>query len=38
MLLGYSFEPRPNGRALVSGGSVMRIGFSTNGGHVNSCK
>ena len=27
MLLGYSFEPRLNSRALGSGGSVMTIGF-----------
>ena len=27
MLLGYSFEPRLNNRALGSGGSVMTIGF-----------
>ena len=31
MLLGYSFEPRPNSRALATGGSVMLIGLSTNG-------
>ena len=31
MLLGYSFEPRTNSWALVSGGSVIRIGLSTNG-------
>ena len=31
MLLGYSFEPRPNSRALATGGSVMIIGLSTNG-------
>ena len=26
MLLGYSFEPRPNNRALATAGSVMTIG------------
>ena len=35
MLLGYSLEPRPNGRALVIEGSVTTIGIysrtSTNG-------
>ena len=31
MLLGYSFEPRPNGRALATTGSVMTIGSSING-------
>ena len=28
MLLGYSFEPRPNSRALSIADSVMTIGFS----------
>ena len=31
MLLGYSFEPRPNSLALATAGSVMAIGLSTNG-------
>ena len=31
MLLGYSFEPRPNSRALATGGWVMIIGLSRNG-------
>ena len=30
MLLGYSFEPRPNNRALATAGSVMTIGLSTS--------
>ena len=32
MLLGYSFESRPNSRALASGGSVMTTGLSINRG------
>ena len=28
MLLGYSFEPRPNSRAMGTAGSVMIIGFA----------
>ena len=28
MLLGYSFEPRPNSRAVGTAGSVMIIGFA----------
>ena len=31
MLLGYSFEPRPNSRVLATAGSVMPIGLSVNG-------
>ena len=31
MLVGYSFEPRLNSRALAIAGSVMTIGLSTNG-------
>ena len=31
MLLGYSFEPRPNSRVLATAGSVMPIGLSING-------
>ena len=31
MLLGYSFEPRSNRRALATVGSVMTIGLSKNG-------
>ena len=31
MLLGYSFEPRPNSRVLATADSVMIIGFSING-------
>ena len=31
MLLAYSFEPRPNSRALGTAGSVMTIGLSING-------
>ena len=31
MLLGYSFEPRPNNCALGIAGSVMTIGLSING-------
>ena len=31
MLLGYSFEPGPNSRALGTAGSVMTIGLSING-------
>ena len=30
MLLGYSFETRPDSRALATAGSVMTIGLSTN--------
>ena len=30
MLLRYSFEPRPNSRALGTAGSVMAIGLSVN--------
>ena len=30
MLLGYSFEPRSNSRALATAGSVMTIGLSTS--------
>ena len=31
MLLGYSFKPRPNSRALGMAGSIMSIGLSING-------
>ena len=31
MLLGYSFEPRPNSCALASAGMVMTNGLSING-------
>ena len=31
MFLRYSFEPRPNSRALATSGSVMAIGLSING-------
>ena len=31
MLLGYSFETRPDSSALATAGSVMTIGLSTNG-------
>jgi len=31
LLLGYSFEPRPNSRALGTAGSVMSIGLLVNG-------
>ena len=31
MLLGYSFEPRPNSRVLSTAGSVMTIVLSING-------
>ena len=30
MLIGYSFEPRPNNHALAIEGSVMTIGLSIN--------
>ena len=30
MLLGYSFEPRPNSRVFATADSVMIIGFSIN--------
>ena len=30
MLLGFSFESRPKGRALATAGSVMTIGLSKN--------
>ena len=31
MLLGHSFKPRPNSRALGIAGSVITIGLSING-------
>ena len=31
LLLGYSFEPRPNNRAFGTEGSVTTIGLSING-------
>ena len=31
MLVGYSFEPRPNSRVLATAGSVMIITLSLNG-------
>ena len=31
MLVGYSFEPRPNSRVLATAGSVMIIALSLNG-------
>ena len=31
MLLGYSFKPRPNSRALVTAGLSMNIGLSIDG-------
>ena len=31
MLLGYSFESRPNSHVLGTGGSFMTIGLSING-------
>ena len=31
MLLGYSFEPRPNSRVLATASSVMSISLSING-------
>ena len=33
MLLGYSFEPRPNSRALGTAGSVMTIGLFNKQAH-----
>ena len=30
MLLGYSFEPRPNSRVFATADSVMTIGLSIN--------
>ena len=36
MLLGYSFEPRPNSRALGTAGSVMTIGLFNKQAHSKS--
>ena len=30
MLLGYNFEPRPNGSAIGTAGSVLTIGLPIN--------